>query len=427
VANPFDAELYLRRAGERSIIDAPLTGGAPWDSPLAEAGQALAAIGAISLETARQVVDDYQLAATLRGRHGGPRGMRRPPPPSSPPPVLTAARAVACERDVTQPWGRLHVHYVVLGDESTTLAITADESASGPAAPFGSGPRGRPKMRLASFQQVSLTDDQGTTEVAGFNGSGGSPGRWQGQLVTPQPLSRDTRWIDIGGVRLDLPRIDADPPTVRIEPRAGTDLAERYLRLRLATASPGGMGLQLDGVETSIQTLVAAGALDEDAPVVVEARAVVAAFSGTGGSSALPAPWASLLARQGVPSGPSGSIPIGVVTPPIDGVTLSIEGLVTTDQGFEIHVITSPGIALGPTPWHTGVDRPRMAWWAEDDRGNHYLGGTNGWSGSPDRSACTIAYWPPIDARATELRLIPTALAERAVVTLDHLPWAKRR
>jgi len=420
VASPFNAELYLRLAGEQAVLDPPTQGRPPWDSPLGEVGAALSAIGVISVDLVQDIIDDYQLAVFMRSGGRMPRMFPGPRATRSRPKALTAARVVACDQALEQPWGRLVVHYVSLGEESTSLAITAVESA--PGALMGGPPMG-PGL---GFNQAQLTDDQGATEIANFNG-GGSPGSWQGHLTTGAPLSRSTRWIDVGASRILLPDEQQPSPPVTVERLASTDPAERYLRLRLATTGHGPMVVSAEGLDACIDTLVAAGALDHDSPVVGEARAVAAAFGGQAPPrAALPAPWASLLARRGASSGPTGTVAIGAVTPEFDGVAIRFDGLLSNDQGFQIQTATSPGIMRGPFGRHVG-EGPRVAWWAEDDRANHYLGSTGNWGGSPDLSQGTINYWPPLDPRATALRLTPTGLTERAIVTVGPLRWTKRR
>ena len=416
---PFNAELYLRLAGERAVLDAAADGNRSWNFPLGEVAAALIAIGVLPTETAQEVIEDYQLAVAVRvrGRQSGRFRPRRAAATGTvAPTVLTAPRVVACGREIEQSWGRLEIHYIVFGDRSTSLGVTAVDGATARRAP------GRMAAHRMPLQQVRLTDDRGTTEFADFNGSG-SPSVWQGRLTTSGPLSRRTRWISVNNERIELDEEPPELPRVVVEPLETASPAERYLRLRVAAGGGGPRPMPNDGLGDGIQALVAAGALAPNAAVISE----VAAMAQGQTSRALPKQWASTLARRGASDGPTGALAVGVVTPPIDGVTVSIEALVTTSDGFEIHVETSPGIALGHHPmFHQASDQARIAWWAEDDRGNSYLGGGAGFSGSDQLTQATIAFYA-LDPRARELRLMPTGLTERAVVTLTVLPWARRR
>jgi hypothetical protein len=69
------------------------------------------------------------------------------------------------------------------------------------------------------------------------------------------------------------------------------------------------------------------------------------------------------------------------------------------------------------------VKDPRVAWWAEDNLGNHYLGGSGGWGGGPDVTEGTVGFFPALDASATELHLQPTLTTERAVITVRLPDW----
>ena len=67
----FDAELYLRLFGERMLLSEESS--RPFDSPMVERARALVAVGAIDVDIAQKVVDDYARAAQLRGSGHGVR------------------------------------------------------------------------------------------------------------------------------------------------------------------------------------------------------------------------------------------------------------------------------------------------------------------------------------------------------------------
>jgi hypothetical protein len=414
----FDPELYLRLAGERSLLEPLDEGRAPWESSVQEIAEALVGIGVLDITTAQDVVADYQLALSLRNRghvHPGMfAGVQHSTRTRSAPLALSAARVVACDVDIVQSWGKVHVHYVALGDRSTAVAVTAVEAAG----QIFPGPR----FPAGNMQQIQLTDDRGTKEVAHFSGSGTMQG-WQGHLTTLAPLARDTRWIDVGAERVELGEDDGDPPAVRMETLPPCSPAESYLRFRIAAAGhlPAAMGQS----ERTIETLIEAGMLAADDPVIADVRAVVAAFTGQTPSTPLPTPWSALLPRLHVtPAGPApeGIVPIGAVTEPIDGVVVAMEALVAAGDGnWGVRVTTSPGVAQGMQAF-LQAGGARIAWWAEDDRGNAYIGGAGSWGDSTSHSEGTINYWPPLDPRATELRLLPTGRTERAVLAFP-LPW----
>jgi hypothetical protein len=183
-------------------------------------------------------------------------------------------------------------------------------------------------------------------------------------------------------------------------------------------------------METSIEALVAAGALEADDPAIGEVRTVMGAlFPGTGtartANAALPEPWRSVLARRGRASGPERLAVVGATTPPLDGFTLAVLAVRSTDERFYADVETVPGLAH--SHWPSGVvDRPPLAWWAADDRGQHYLGKQGEWRFSEDRSGGQIEFWPALDPAATVLDIMPTTMTGRVVIRVP-LDWDEDR
>jgi len=274
--------------------------------------------------------------------------------------------------------------------------------------------------------QLTLTDDRGTTATAGF--SGGSDGtEWNGQFEAHPPLAPETAWIEILGERVELA---SEPPAgveVRVEPVAEQDPARRYLWARLASAA------EFHGdtaVEATIDTLVAAGALAADDPVIAEARAVLVRHSqgsgsGPGSHGPVPEPWRSLLAARGRGGGPVGLVVVGAVTPRFDGITAAVLAVDSGADEFSADVELTPSVphrhaSLGR------VDEPILVWWAADDRGHHYLGHQDSWHSSEDRSGGQIGFWPALDPAASVLDIMPTTTSARAVIRVP-LAWAEHK
>jgi hypothetical protein len=434
-----DAELYLRLTGERALLEPAADDGRPDDSPLGTAGHALVAVGALTAGVAQAIVDDYGLALAYRGgepAHSHHVRARRAARRTTPKPALGPLRAVPCHRLIEQPWGQLFLSYVVLSDADTVLHVTmrpapppeqrrARAYRSGLAA-GGRGARGAGSrvVGLGLPGQLTVTDDRGTTSTASFSG-GGSDDEWRGRFQVHQPLAPDTAWVEVLGERIGLPSAPPAGVQVRMEPRTDADLAHRYLWARVASLAESHSP---DAMETSIEALVAAGALGADDPAIGEARAVLGGlFSGTasGTSAVLPEPWRSMLARRGGLGGPEGLAVVGATTPPLDGFTLAILAVRSTDEQFCIDIETAPG--LPHWHWSSGVvDRPLLAWWAADDRGHHYLGQQAEWHSSEDRSGGQIEFWPALDPAATVLDIMPTTMAARAVIRVP-LDWDEDR
>lgn len=436
------AELYLRLAGERALLDARGDGGPPENAALDAAAHALVAVGAMTAGAAQAIVDDYDLACGYRAghhHHRHHRALRRAARAArntaTPGPALPALRAVPCHRLIEQPWGQLILRYVVLSDEVTALHVTmrpvlppqgrprpaayrARPAAGGPRPPSAGGHRIGPGLP----GQLTVADDRGTTSTASFSGGGGDAA-WHGEFQAVPPLAPGTAWIDVYGERIALTSPSPGRAEVRVEPCPDGDPARRYLRARLASLA---QSQSADTMETAIEALVAAGTLPPADPAIAEVRAVadrlVAGHGATPGSAAaLPEPWRSMLPRRGQGGGPLGQVVVGATTPPFDGITAAILAVHSDGESFTADVEVVPGLMH----WHQGgeaVDTPLVAWWAADDSGHHYLGQQGRWHFSPDRAGGEIEFWPALDPAARLLDIRPSTMAERAVIRVP-LEW----
>jgi hypothetical protein len=123
--------------------------------------------------------------------------------------------------------------------------------------------------------------------------------------------------------------------------------------------------------------------------------------------------------------GPKGTIALAAVTPVFDGFSVAVSSVESRPDGFHIEVDVAPGTE-GGGPFDWGVRPRQLAWWAADDRGNHYLGHSGSWSGDEDHSSGDIDFWPPLHPAAGELRIMPTGEKSRAVINVP-LPWHKQQ
>lgn len=399
-----DPERYLRLAAERSLLDGEHAG--PFGGTVVAVASAFGALGVLPAERARAIATDYGLANVLRGR-GAP--MIHRPAASSAARKLRAPRVVPLDAEIALAWGSVQVHYVSLGDDSVVVGITAREGSPG-----AMGRAGQPP-------QAQVTDDQGATVMTHFAGGGG-PAGWTGTLTSQGPLSRTTRWLEVGPTRFELPDDAERQLETWVEDLAPRPPALAYLWHRMAT-SHGPMQFHQPTIDAVIDALVAVGALDDAEPDIASLRLVASGRPGMPGHPLLPEPWASVLVRPGMflRRGPTGVAAIGAVVGPVDGITAVLEVLQSDPEGCNLQVVTSPPAF----PNHHDVDAPTFAWWAEDDRGGVYLGFANGWSGGADQARGTLRFGP-LDPEATELRIMPTGLSQRAVVRVP-LSWGRAR
>lgn len=431
----FDAELYLRLAGERLLAT-----GSPgaWGNPLIDAAKALLAVGAIELPAVTSICGDYGLALSLRGM-GGPAGWvghGSPAAPSSPKPPA-GARIVGCERSIAQPWGVLTLHYAVLRADATLLKVsmTRDQIQAGKRGGRAISGPGAPGFSAWHPTTFALTDDRGTSATAAVANGGGSDLEWEATYTAQPGLAQDAAWIELLGERIAC---DTHPARGEVTVQAlSGDLAHRFLWHQAArgTVRPG------DTVDLTavVAALEASGTL---APGDVDATAAVAvanALEGTAfrfvpgagqaalGTSpgSLPEPWRSLLKARGRSGGPSGSIIVNVRTPLFDGISAGLMVLDSNDSGFSVDVELSGPVATY-RPFAPAFDRQEVTWQASDDRGNYYLGGMGQWHSSDQDSSGTVQFWPALDPRATWLDVALSTVATRATVRVP-LAWDHRR
>jgi hypothetical protein len=147
----------------------------------------------------------------------------------------------------------------------------------------------------------------------------------------------------------------------------------------------------------------------------MEQRGPGGSVAWTSGVGATPEPWRSLLARQGNDDGPTGTIVLDAVTPSFDGFSVAVLDLSSDARGFHVDVEVAPGLDHR-MPFDWSIQPRQLAWWARDDRGNHYLGHRGNWSVREDYGHGLIGFQPALDPGATKLEIMPTAAMTRAVI-----------
>jgi hypothetical protein len=399
---------------------------------LSDIASALVILCDLPLAVAQGVVDDYSLALSLRGVGPPPhfrrmRQLHQRQAPAAPsltlPSVFPAGATLELANDT------MHLRNVVLSAERCEVAVTYDRPPSWhmagmPRAALRRSPM--PHRMPGGPHQLTIADDQGTTSPAGFNGGGGDAG-WEGRWVTQDPLSTSTRWLDIDGHQVPLPD-PAPPAEVTIEPLATGPLAHRYLWQRLALQDHGGTD-----DDQLLEVLLRLGILDvedeSDAAtfdalhLVTEARSGGTKLRGAPGS--VPPEWQSILGTKHR-SGPTGTVAVGALTPVFDGIQCVVYDLRSESDWFTIEARVH-GAGASPHPMMDDqVATSSLAWWANDDRGNSYLGHWNSHSSGALEASGTLQFEPSLDRKATVLYLTPTSLHSRAVITIPLSDLTRR-
>ncbi len=415
LASARDAEVYLRRLGER-MLGASLPESDP-AQVLWSAAAALVFVGAIGSEPAWRVLDDYATARHLRSGQAG-FVHAAPPPGRRAAPALRARHFRAIDQQIVVAGVRVLVRDLAITAEGGALRYRRYLEAPG----LGEGSRMLTRPRLPwTATPPDIVDSEGNRPAV-FLGDGGRDGQGfaDAELALRGTIAPEAAWLELDGTRVNL---HGDPARWEVSVAALGEPAplERFFGRYLAVVRPQS-GATRD-VEPMIQALLAVGALDAGSTLVADVRAIAARMPRRplhqrrivrAPASGLDEPWGSLLDREGADDGPQWMRVLGAVAPVCDGVQFAVNAMRSDRDGFEIDLEVAPHvIGLG------ALDELPVAWWARDDLGQHYLGVPTVWGGcSDDRSEGTMRYWPALDPAATRLELMMCTESHRATVSV---------
>ena len=412
----FDAEVYLRRLGER-LLDDPDQQQPGHRSALRGAAAALVGVGAIGADRAWRVIDDYATATHIRSGKPGfvhfGTPLRRRKAEDLPPRQFRVI-----DQEVSVVEAQVLVRDLAITAEGGTLRYRRYLAAPGP----GQVPRmvKRPHFPWTATPP-NIIDSNGNRPAVRF-GDGGRDGEGyvDGELELRGTIAPEAAWLEIDGTRVDLHGPGARWE-VGIEALEDQSPLERFLWRHLAVAVPQS-GVTTD-LEPMIGALVAAGALEEGSLLVQDLRAVTARMPRrplhqrriTRASTAgLVEPWGSLLDREGADDGPEWTLVLGAVAPACDGVQFAANAITSDLDGFEVEVDVAPNLA-----GVSALEELPVACWARDDLENHSLGILTGGGVRGDSAQGTLRYWPALNSRAKRLDLLMCVESHQAVVSVS--------
>ena len=413
----FDAEVYLRRFGERLLDDPDQQQPGHW-SALRGAAAALVVAGAIGADRAWRVIDDYATATHIRSgkpgfvHFGAPFRRRKAD-------SLMPRQFRVIDQEILVGEDQVLVRDLAITADGGTLRYRRYLAAPGP----GQVPRlfRRPGVSRGMSRRPEIIDSDGNRPAVRF-GDGGRDGEGyvDGELELRGTIAPQATWLEIDGTRVDLHGRTARWE-VSIEALEDRSPVERFLWRHLAVAVPRS-GVTTD-LEPMIQALVAAGALQEGSLLVQDLRAVTARMPRRPlhqrrikreSTPGLVEPWGSLLDRLGSDDGPEWTLVLGAVAPSCDGVQFAANSITSDLDGFEVEFEVAPNVRGGGA-----LDELPVAWWARDDLENHYLGIPTGGGVRGDSAQGTMRYWPALDPRAKRLDLLMCVESHQAVVSVS--------
>ncbi len=484
------AETYLRLLAEAELRQAPVLHG-PGSQPhrVALAATTLALASAISLDTAWQVVADFQAACALRAGDPSaavlsrsPRWLAHPPAsltPSSRPSIVRhsvvqfltssyrlgwAAPTAPADEPATPAAVPIGATLPLPAEREgwygelllLALARTGTEAAITLATRWAGQTRrsAGPRPRHAPFHEVAAVDDRGVSYRATLWDTGIEDGRewWDCHLgLTPAPPD-GARWLDIGpGSRGRYVRVELAAPDwaagIATEPVPPAAAAARLLDRagdELLASGPGSpaAGLSLaDRVALLITDLTAGGVLAAGDPAVARLlglgwRLGLDLGLPAGGGiprATLPDAWHSLLADGDAADGPEGAATCTANLPEIGGAWFSLAGLRSARDGATLHVMTSGWTPHG-NGWvvhglgpHSDPGQVTLTWRARDSAGRWHL--VSGMHWGSQQGMIQMRLVPPLHPAATALDVMVSDGIRQvsATVPLNWLPTGNTR
>ena len=412
----FDAEVYLRRLGERLLDDSDQQQPGHW-SALRGAAAALVVAGAIGADRAWWVIDDYATATRIRSGkpgfvHFGPPLRRREAE------SLMPRQFRVIDQEISVGEVQVLVRDLAIAADGGTLRYRRRLDARGSSQV--SRLFRRPGFPWNAMPPDIIDSDGHRPEVRFGDGGRDGEGYVDGESELRGTIAPEATWLEIDGTRVDLHGRTARWE-VCIEALEDRSPVERFLWRHLAVAGPRS-GVTTD-LEPLIQALAAAGALQEGSLLIQDLQAVTARMPRRplhqrgvpGGSTrSLVEPWGSLLDRLGSDDGPEWTLVLGAVAPSCDGVQFAANSITSDLDGFEVEFDVAPNL-MGVA----ALDELPVAWWARDDLENHYLGIPTGGGVRGDSAQGTMRYWPALDPRAKRIDLLMCVDSHQSVVSVS--------
>jgi hypothetical protein len=289
-------------------------------------------------------------------------------------------------------------------------------------------------QRVPTFDDVTVTDDRGTTyalKVGETEGRCGPPDEGPEPIrvifrLQPAP-AREAAWIELRA---------HDGPTTRLvtSPRAAVHVSDvtpvSAAEQDLEDLARGLIGTRLAGWPVGLRqrsialaraaAIRESGELDAASELPGQLARLCASLTGERPVDDLPPGWSGMLSAAGRSDGPACHLDIAAALPPVHGVVVQVDSLVSRPGGWKLYLRARPG-------WFI-YSEDRMQKWgpasvhAEDDLGGGYISSFGGSTGHPGHEELALAFLPPLDPRARRLTLTFRAAGEQVAVALDLAP-----
>jgi len=350
---------------------------------------------------------------------------------------------------------------LVIGPDHAALDASLMPSAETQQRLAGSGRARVPGLRFISalfgrrtvdeqalrFDDVVVTDDREVTHALSFE-SGTIPRTQPGQVrgpiwlrlrLDPAP-ARECGWLELrnrdGSATRLLP--SARPPVrvSQVAPAPGNPVEQELSELArsLIGVQLAGIGQDAEGADILAERCSAAlgrptemlqsGELDSAGELPGHLARLCDVLTGQHPDRSLPPAWSGMLDAALRADGPSHHLDIAAALPPVDGIAVQLDSLISEPGTWRIY------LRAQPRWWARSKDQPPQHWapvsvHAQDDLGGSYVSMFGGSTGHADHEELTLQFQPRLDPLARALTLTFSGAHQQAAVDLDLVPAAK--
>ncbi len=268
-----------------------------------------------------------------------------------------------------------------------------------------------------------------------FGPSGGPAGPLSVGLGLDPVPGREVRWLELRSqngaatrlVRSARPAVrisQLTPVTVSPAERELSDQAFGLMELHLASAEVAEDFLRqrCSAARARIAEIQRSGELDPGSELPDQLRQLCAVLTGHRPAGGLPRSWSGMLDAAHRADGPRRHLDICAALPPIDGVAVRVDILISMSDGWRLYLRATPG-------WRNyGEDSHRM--WspvsvhAEDDRAGTYLSTFGGSTGHRANEELALRFLPRLDPLARALKLTFRGASQEVFVDVGLVPAA---
>jgi hypothetical protein len=293
---------------------------------------------------------------------------------------------------------------------------------------------------LARFEDVIVVDDRGARYALRCETMSGTQGGPMSVSLELDPVpERGVGWLELrsqdGAATRLLPSArpavrvgQLTPVAVSPAERELSDQALRLIELRLTKADQVAEDILRQRCSAALARtaeIQRSGELDPASQLPDQLTQLCAVLIEARPADGLPSSWSGMLGAARRADGPRHHLDIGAALPPVDGVAVQVDSLISWPGSWRLYLRATPGW------WNYDDDRHRkwnpVSVYAEDDRGGMYLNNFGGSTGPWPRGYEELAlrFLPPLDPLAHVLKLSFRGAGEEVPVDLGLGPAAR--